>query len=421
VPGQKITKRIVDGLKVRPSEYAIWDAQLSGFGVRVRPSGAMSYVVVYRAGSGRAAPVRRLTIGAVGKITPDQARTRAQTLLGDVAHGRDPAAERRKVEAAAGNTLRSVIETYLAREGGQLRTVHSRRAALERLVYPTLGARQIDGIKRSDINALLDVIEDERGPRMASLTLAYLSRVMNWHATRADDFRSPIVRGMGRGVTTRRDRVLTDDELRAFWRASLAWDHPFSRLLRFILLTAARREEAAGMRWSELEEARWTIPAARYKTNIDFELPLSRAALDVLGALPVFGKDAFVFTMTGNARIGGFSNFKLRFDEFMLEELRQVAAARGDDLAKITFDRWTVHDLRRTARSAMTQAGISPDHAERALGHVIGGVRGVYDRHGYREEKRRAFEALAAHVERVVNPQPNVVPIRRAAGPLSEA
>ena len=79
---QRITKRVVDSLKARPSEYAVWDAQLPGFGVRVRPSGAMSYVVVYRAGAGRAAPVKRFTIGAVGKLTPEQARTQAQAILG---------------------------------------------------------------------------------------------------------------------------------------------------------------------------------------------------------------------------------------------------------------------------------------------------------------------------------------------------
>jgi integrase len=93
---------------------------------------------------------------------------------------------------------------------------------------------------------------------------------------------------------------------------------------------------------------------------------------------------------------------------------------RGDDPAKVTLDNWTIHDLRRTARSLMTQAGVPPDHAERALGHTIGGVRGVYDRHGYREEKRQAFEALTRHVERVVKPRPNVVPTRRAAGPVME-
>jgi integrase len=419
--GQRITKRVVDGLKVEPHEYAIWDAQLTGFGVRVRPSGAMSYVVGYRAGSGRAAPKKRLTLGAVGKITPEQARTLAQGILGAVAHGRDPAKERRKVEASAENTLRSIAENYFAREGHKLRSLHARQLALERLVYPNLGTRQIDDIKRSDINKLLDKIEDENGARTATLALAYLRRMMNWHATRSDEFRTPIVRGMARGTTTKRDRVLSDDELRAFLRAAEGWEHPFSRLLRFILLTATRREEAAGMRWSELDGDLWTIPAARYKTKIDFELPLSRAALDVLALAPRFGENGFVFTTSGNTRMGGFSKFKARFDGLMLNELRKMAEEHGDDPAKVALDRWTVHDLRRTARSAMTQAGVAPDHAERALGHVIGGVRGVYDRHGYREEKRRAFQALAAHVAGVLNPQPSVVPMRRTTALITEA
>jgi integrase len=290
----------------------------------------MSYVLSYRVGSGRAAPKKRLTIAAVGKITPEQARTRAQTLLGAVAHGRDPAQERRKAEAVPKNTLRGIVENYLAREGGQLRTIEDRRAAFERLVFPKLGPRQVDSIRRSEIVDLLDEIEDRNGGRMANLTLAYLRRALNWHAARVDDFRSPIVRGMARGAPTKRDRVLTDDELRAFWRAADAWKHPFSRMLRYILLTATRREEAAGMRWDEFEGTTWTIPAARYKTEIDFELPLSDTARSVLATSPmqlsraaaqlgedpdkVTPKEGLVFTTTGETAIGGFSKFKAHFD-----------------------------------------------------------------------------------------------------------
>jgi integrase len=108
------------------------------------------------------------------------------------------------------------------------------------------GKLQVPGIKRSEINSLLDTIEDESGANTATLTLAYLRRVMNWHATRSDDFRTPIVRGMARAVAVKRDRVLTEDELRAFWRASVGWDHAFSRMLRFVLLTATRRDEVPG-------------------------------------------------------------------------------------------------------------------------------------------------------------------------------
>src|SRR5271165_909526 len=92
--GQRITKRTLDSLKPSSTEFTFWDSAVSGFGVRVRPTGAMSYVVVYRAGSGRGAPVRRYTIAAVGKITPETARRQAQTLLGSVAHGRDPAGDK---------------------------------------------------------------------------------------------------------------------------------------------------------------------------------------------------------------------------------------------------------------------------------------------------------------------------------------
>src|SRR5207247_3558570 len=91
---QRITKRVVDGVKARQSEFTVWDSKMPGFGIRVRPTGAKSYIVVYRAGSGRGAPVRRYTIAGAGKITPEAARRRAQTILGSVAHGRDPAGER---------------------------------------------------------------------------------------------------------------------------------------------------------------------------------------------------------------------------------------------------------------------------------------------------------------------------------------
>src|SRR5215467_1318271 len=87
----RITKRTVDALQSSCNELTVWDNTVTGFGVRVRPTGAKSYVVVYRAGAGRGAPVRRYTIASVGKITPERARARAKVILGAVAHGHDPA------------------------------------------------------------------------------------------------------------------------------------------------------------------------------------------------------------------------------------------------------------------------------------------------------------------------------------------
>jgi integrase len=138
------------------------------------------------------------------------------------------------------------------------------------------------------------------------------------------------------------------------------------------------------MRWAELDGADWTLPAARNKTKLDLVRPLSRQAQAILKALPK--TEGFVWSTNGGAKaIAGFTQFKHRFDK--------ATGTKG----------WTLHDLRRTARSLMSRAGVPSDHAERCLGHVIGGVRGVYDRHEYHREKQRAFEMLAAEIERIVS------------------
>lgn len=158
-----------------------------------------------------------------------------------------------------------------------------------------------------------------------------------------------------------------------------------------------RRDEAACMRRDELNEMDWVIPASRHKSKRDFLLPLSAAAREVLDRVPVIkprGGRGFMFTTSGRAPISGFSKFKKNFD--------RLCGVTG----------WTHHDIRRTGRSLLSRAGIPTEHAEIALGHVIPGVRGVYDRHDYVEEKRRAFEALAAQIERILNPQQNVVQLR---------
>jgi integrase len=207
------------------------------------------------------------------------------------------------------------------------------------------------------------------------------------------------VKGMKRAGGQSRSRILSDEELRAVWRAAGDYAGPFGPMLRFILLTATRRNEACFAKREEIVGSEWTIPAARYKTGIDHLIPLSQAALSEVqgknfpGPL-VADAPGWLFTANGRQAIGGLTRHKAAIDE--------ASGVRG----------WTLHDLRRTARSLMSRAGISSDHAERCLGHVIGGVRGVYDRHEFREEKRQGFEALAALIARIVDPQPNVVAIR---------
>jgi len=336
-----------------------------------------------------------------------EARREADAIIGAVAKGGDPLTDKRKAAARNANSLRSVAEVYFQRDGRKLRSIESRRRTFERLIFPKFGAREIGDIRRSEIVKLLDKIEDDNGPRMAHVVLAYLSKLFGWHAGRDDDFRSPIVRGMGRinAAERARQRVLSDDELRAIWAAADASGTPMDRLVQFLLLTAVRRNEASRMIGAELSGAEWVIPAARVKSKRDHVVPLSQSALDILTKLPVFGgPDGYVFTNDGSRPFGDYSNFKT--------DLQRRSGTSG----------WTLHDLRRTARTLMTRAGVDSDHAERCLGHVIGGVRGIYDRHEYYNEKRAAFEKLALLINRILKPTENVLPLRPpAAANVAEA
>jgi integrase len=220
--------------------------------------------------------------------------------------GVDPATAAQEAEA---RTLQAICEQYLAKEGSSLRTAEWRRWTLSRIIYPALGHRPIAEIRRSEIVQFLDEVAEERGPVLANRTLMVLRRVMNWHSIRSDDFRSPIVRGMA-SPEQARERILTDEELRAIWKGSEG--APFGSYVRFLLLTAARRSEAAGMEWSEIVSGDWTLPAARNKTNQDLLRPLSQAALACLP--PRNGKWVFVNRL-GTGPLIKFDRPKARLDE----------------------------------------------------------------------------------------------------------
>src|SRR6516225_2812844 len=353
-----LTDRFCTTTKARDGEAQTdyFDTQVSGLALRVSKWDRKTWTLHYTLAGTR----KRLTIGSYPALSLAQARTRADEAKAAIAEGHVPA-------LAATETLKDICELYLAREGDKLRNTKWRKGVFDRHVYPTLGARPIAEIRRSEIVRLLDQIEEGSGPSMATQTLSLVRKIMNWHATRSDDFVSPIVRSMARTDRSEqaRDRILSDDELRKVWTTN---NGVFSAYVRFLLLTAARRNEVAHMTWAEVAKGDWTLPAQRNKTGVDLVRPLSHQAQAILAALPKAGE--FVWSTHGGAiPIGGFAQFKRRFDK-----------ASGTD-------GWALHDLRRTARSLMSRAGVPTDHAERCLGHVIGGARGVYDRHAYHAEK----------------------------------
>jgi integrase len=163
---------------------------------------------------------------------------------------------------------------------------------------------------------------------------------------------------------------------------------------QMLLLTGQRRSEVGAMRRSEIDnEGVWTIPAEKYKTKRAQAVPLSKAALDIVKA-QANGFD-HVFATRKETPFSAWAKPKALFD---------VAVTKANGAKPLPA--WTLHDLRRTAKTLMVRAGVRPDISERVLGHTIHGVEGVYDRHSYLDEKRDALERLAAAVEHIVNPAP---------------
>ncbi len=396
---KRLTAKYVENLKPDLVRREIPDAGCAGLYLISQPSGVRSWAVRYRF-NGKSI---KLTLGQWPAVTLAAARKAATDAQHELERGNNPAKARQdaktKAMEAAAHTVASVCAAYLKRQGAELRpsTLSQRESIFRRLVYPRIGERPIHAIKRSEIVRLLDEIEDKTGPRMADVTLAVLRRVFTWHALRDDDFSSPIVRGMNRqrAAEHRRSRILDDAEIRRLWAATTD-KTAFSALIRFLLLTSARRTEAAGMCWDEIEGDVWVLPKSRSKTKVDVIRPLSKAALALVEQMPQIDDCPYVFISTASTPIRQFSTPKAKLD------------------AASSVTGWRLHDLRRTARSLLSRAGVNADVAERCLGHAMPGIRATYDRHRYLDEMAHAFEALAAQVETIVHPPEGaVIPMRR--------
>jgi integrase len=378
-----------------------------GLAVRVTKDGAKAFVMDYRVGARQ----RRYTIGRWPDWSALAAVKEARLLRQRIDRGDDPLAEREAVREAAKpqpepqpeKTVAAVIDEFLAGHvEKRLRRPENYRDALGRLVKPAIGSLPIYGLRRSQIASMLDGIEEQSGAVMADRALDYLSSALNWYAARDDDFSPPLLKGLKRATGRSRDRTLNDDEIRTVWRA--AEDKgTHGAVVRFLLLTGQRRGDVYGMAWSELDDdGVWTIPAERYKTGRAHTVPLSKAALAIVKSQPRNGPLVFPDHDGAVFDAGGYRKRLLD---------AAITKANGGK----ALPRWTLHDLRRTARTLMARAGVRPDFAERVVGHVVGNrVAGIYDRYTYDEDKRAALEALARLIADILDPQPaNVVPLRR--------
>ena len=242
-----LTDKGVNALRPRPQRYAYPDPELRGHFVRVQPSGARSFVVVARDPYGKQI---WHTVGQCDGLRIDDARERARDARNRIQQGL-PAT---KPPTAKPDTFKDVAEGWLTRHvaAKKLRTEYEMRRSLEKYVYPKWADRDFVSIKRSDIAALMDYIEDNHGSRMADLVLSFVRAIANWYASRDDGFVTPFVRGMKRHTKPARARILNDNELRAIWKQAEA-SGPFGALVQLLLLTGQRRDKIASMKWTDID------------------------------------------------------------------------------------------------------------------------------------------------------------------------
>ena len=391
---RKMTDKGVRKLKRRRKRYAVPDGELRGHWIRIQPSGTKSFWTVARD------PKQKQIwtyVGPCDAMTIEEARAKARGVLNRVRAGL-PAIE------AKGETFDAVIAEWRKRyvEGKKLRTGDKMLSLINRHISTELRSRVFTEIHREDVTALLDKIEDENGAPVADKVLTVIGSIMSWYAIRHRDYVPPLVKGMRRTDSAKkeRDRILNDDELRMVWNVA-GQQSTYGVFVKTLLLTVQRADKVLSMRREDIDaDCVWTIPtAAREKRNIG-KVRLPPDARAILDALPRFDSNPFVFAGRGQRHMSASGMFKAKFD------------------AKLPSDmpNWRLHDLRRTARSLMSRAGVSSEHAERVMGHSIGGVEGIYDRHAYFDEKSAALAKLAALIDAIVHARENVVPIAKRKG-----
>jgi integrase len=396
----KLTKRFLDTLKPHAErDLFVWDSELRGFGLRMKPSGAASFLVQYRTLQGR---TRRLAFARAGTLTPDEARAKAKRLLAETEAGGDPSAQRHEAREAL--TVAELCDRYLeaARAGfvttrfGKSKrssTVAFDEGRVSRHIVPLIGSKIASVLIVADVQRMCDAIAAGKtaatiktktrgvarvtgGAGTAARVAGLLGGIWTWAAKRGLVRGANPARGLDLRADRPKDRILKRDELTRLGNALRAHAERWPAAcgaLRLIALTGLRRGEAYGLRWREIDFDGSCLRLTDSKTGRSTR-PIGKAAIDHLRLLPKL-HDEFVFP----GRCGGGADLK-----------KQIAALF--DAAGLKDARG--HDLRRTLASLAAEAGYSDATIGELIGHA---KRGVTERYYI----RRLDAALIAAADKV--------------------
>jgi len=409
----KFTDPKIRNLKPGPERYEEWEG--NGLGIRVSPRGLKSWVFLYRF-EGKP---RRMTLGRYPEVTLAQAHQRHGAALAQLECGEDPGAARvvQNREDRAALTVNALAEEYLEKWAKpRKRSWAEDQRILNKDVLPRWGRRKAKDIARRDIILLLDEIVERGAPIGANLTLAVVRKMFNFALSRDIVQASPCVAIKAPAQATRRDRVLSEEEIRGLWAAlnragageeagtaAPSMSLPTALALKLQLVTVQRKGEVITARKGDmdLKAGWWTIPAETVKNKLPHRVPLSRLAVELFTeAVSLSGDSPWLFPSPRRGR-----PFTAPTEGDGVH--RPITAPAVDHAVRRNLEvfgipHWTPHDLRRTAASHMTSAGISRLTVSKILNHAEGGVTAVYDRHSYDAEKRQALELWGRRLEAII-------------------
>ncbi len=398
----RLTKRVVDAANAGGKTVIVWDDELRGFGLRITPNGIKSYILNYRAGHGRNAPLRRITIGKHGSPwTPEAARREAMRLRGAITGGADPATERKT--AAKTMTLNELCGLYSA-EGARHKkpsTLRSDEGRLRNHVLPLLGRRRIDQIARADVERLvIDVSAGKTAPPpprtrprgsvargghgTAGQALAVLGAVMSFAMARGLINNNP-VRGIKKPPIRKMERFLSEAEIARLGEAleaeaAKSGDPYPAAAIRLLLFTGCRRSEILGLRWDWIDFERAMIFLPDSKTGKK-AVYLNAPALDVLARLPRIGNNPFV--IAGRREGGAYVGI-----DKVWRRVRAAASLPG----------LRIHDLRHSFASLGAAGGNSLLVLGKLLGHRHAATTERYSHLGA-DPMRQAAEMIGRKIE----------------------
>jgi integrase len=412
----RLTDRKIQSLKPRKRRYDVSDTDIRGLHVRVSELGTKSFVLVVRY-PGAKFPARR-SLGKYPEMTLAEAREKARQWRSMVSKGIDPKEEQRRLRLAdaakRANTVASVAEAYISKYVRNLKSSDQIEADIRRTVILAWGSRPITAITRGDVRDMIREI-GARAPYSARNVFAATRAMFNWAlhedaygltANPCADIEIDKVIGQEKMA---RDRVLSDEEIRALWRACDSLGYPWGSCYKLLLLTGCRRAEISEARWSEFDEGarELRIPRDRTKTNEQHIVPLSAPAMDIIMTAPRISGSPYILSVSGHSPLAGHGDGKRKLDKLMARDMGCSPA----DFARGNAKAFVIHDLRRTVRTRLAELKVDFIVAEMILGHTLGGIHGTYNRFGYAAEKRDALEKLAAHIREIVGEDLTAMPL----------